>query len=168
MIAVLRVGHRIGRDKRITTHCALVARAFGANEIFIDTKDENIKKVVNNITKKFGGKFKIETGINSKKLITGWEGIIVHLTMYGEKLEKALNKIDLKKDVLIIIGSEKVPRFYYEVADYNISIGNQPHSEVAALAIVLDRINKGKWQTEKFNGKVTIMPSKKGKNVVSK
>ena len=36
MIIVLRIGHRIGRDKRITTHVALVARAFGANKIIID------------------------------------------------------------------------------------------------------------------------------------
>ena len=40
MIAVLRIGHRINRDKRITTHCALVARAFGAKKIFIDTLDK--------------------------------------------------------------------------------------------------------------------------------
>ena len=45
MIIVLRIGHRIGRDKRITTHVALVARAFGANEIIIDKKvyDVNTK-----------------------------------------------------------------------------------------------------------------------------
>ena len=33
MIVVLRLGHRIGRDARISTHCGLVARALGANKI---------------------------------------------------------------------------------------------------------------------------------------
>jgi len=36
MITVLRIGHRISRDKRITTHVALVARAFGADKILIE------------------------------------------------------------------------------------------------------------------------------------
>ena len=44
MITVLRIGHRLGRDKRITTHVALVARAFGANKILIDTKDDIMEK----------------------------------------------------------------------------------------------------------------------------
>ncbi|TLZ95287.1 MAG: tRNA (cytidine(56)-2'-O)-methyltransferase, partial [Methanobacteriota archaeon] len=30
MITVLRLGHRPARDKRVTTHVALTARAFGA------------------------------------------------------------------------------------------------------------------------------------------
>ena len=40
MITILRIGHRISRDKRITTHVALVARAFGADNILVDTKDK--------------------------------------------------------------------------------------------------------------------------------
>ena len=142
MIAVLRIGHRIDRDKRITTHVALVARAFGADTIFITTKDEKIKKNIQSVCKRFGGDFQVETGLDPKKIIKSWKGTIVHLTMYGEQLEKAVHLIDTKRDLLIIVGAEKVPPYFYEVADINVSVGNQPHSEVAALALFLDRYYK--------------------------
>ena len=168
MIAVLRIGHRIDRDKRITTHVALVARAFGADTIFITTKDEKIKKNIQEVCKRFGGNFKIETGDDYKKIIKSWKGTIVHLTMYGEELEKAIRTIDRKKDLLIIVGAEKVPPYFYEIADINVSIGNQPHSEVAALALFLDRFTNGVWQRKEFNGNIQIIPCVKGKKVLSK
>jgi tRNA (cytidine56-2'-O)-methyltransferase len=34
-VTVLRLGHRPERDKRITTHVGLVARAFGAEEMLL-------------------------------------------------------------------------------------------------------------------------------------
>ena len=43
-IYILRLGHRPERDKRITTHVALTARAFGAKGIFVSTKDEVLEK----------------------------------------------------------------------------------------------------------------------------
>jgi len=168
MIIVLRVGHRISRDKRITTHVALVARAFGADKIIIDTKDRHIEENICSVCKRFGGDFKIETGVDYKKIIKQWKGPIVHLTMYGEELEKSIKKIDKNKDLLIVVGAEKVPPWIYREADFNISVGNQPHSEVAALAVFLDRYTNGRWQEEQFNGKIEIVPSNKGKKVISK
>ena len=42
-VVVLRIGHRIGRDKRISTHVGLVARAFGADGIiFVGDIEESI------------------------------------------------------------------------------------------------------------------------------
>ena len=168
MITVLRLGHRINRDKRITTHVSLVARAFGANKILIDTKDKKIEETINSICLRFGGNFIIESGVDIKKIIKEWNGTIVHLTMYGEELEKSIKKIDKRKELLVIIGAEKVRPFIYEKANFNISIGNQPHSEVAALAIFLDRFSKGLWQKKRFNGKLEILPTDKGKKVISK
>jgi tRNA (cytidine56-2'-O)-methyltransferase len=168
MINILRLGHRISRDKRITTHVALVSRAFGADKILIDTKDKKIEGTIISTCKRFGGNFDIETGIDKNKIIKNWDGTIVHLTMYGEELERSINKIDKSKNLLIIVGAEKVPPQIYKMADYNISVGNQPHSEVAALAIFLDRYTKGLWQKKKFNGKIEILPSNSGKKVISK
>lgn len=168
MINILRIGHRISRDKRITTHVALVARAFGADKIFIDTEDKKIEETIRSTCNRFGGKFKIETGVDRKGIIKNWSGTIVHLTMYGEELGKSINRIDRNKDLLIIVGAEKVPPQIYELADFNISVGNQPHSEVAALAIFLDRYTNSMWQKKRFNGKIEILPSDKGKKVVSK
>jgi tRNA (cytidine56-2'-O)-methyltransferase len=168
MIAVLRIGHRISRDKRITTHVALVARAFGADSILIDTKDDKIVENIRSTCKRFGGDFEIRSGVDKKRFIREWIGKIVHLTMYGGTLEKAMKKIDKKKDLLIIVGAEKVPRYIYEMSDFNVSIGNQPHSEVAAVAIFLDRFTNGLWQKKKFKGKLEIMPCDRGKIVKTK
>ena len=168
MITVLRIGHRISRDKRITTHVALVARAFSADKILIETEDKKIEETIHATCDRFGGDFQIKTGVNKKKVIKDWNGVIVHLTMYGEELKKTISKIDKKRDLLVIVGAEKVPPYIYEKADFNISVGNQPHSEVAALAIFLDRYTKGLWQNKRFNGKIKIIASDKGKKVVSK
>jgi len=168
MINILRIGHRISRDKRITTHCCLVARAFGADKILIDTEDKKIEENIKSTNKRFGGKFEVETGISAKKILKQWTGTIVHLTMYGDLLEKSIKKIDKKKDLLVVIGAEKVPGYVYEMADYNVSIGNQPHSEVAALALFLDRYTKGEWTNKKFNGNIEIIPSNTRKKVISK
>ena len=168
MIAILRIGHRIDRDKRVTTHVALVGRAFGADIIYITTKDEKIKKNIQSVCKRFGGDFQVETGLDPKKIVKSWKGTIVHLTMYGVELEKAVDYIDTKRDLLIIVGAEKVPPYFYEIADINVSVGNQPHSEVAALALFLDRITKAAWQRKDFHGNIQIIPCVKGKKVLSK
>jgi tRNA (cytidine56-2'-O)-methyltransferase len=168
VIAVLRIGHRIDRDKRVTTHVALVARAFGADLIYITTKDEKIKKNIQSVCKRFGGNFQVQTGVDHKKIIKSWKGAIVHLTMYGEELEKAINNLDTNRDLLIIVGAEKVPPYFYEIADINVSVGNQPHSEVAALALFLDRFTKAAWQKKQFDGNIQIIPCVKGKKVLSK
>ena len=39
-VTILRLGYRLGRDPRITTHLALVARALGA-ESFLFSGDED-------------------------------------------------------------------------------------------------------------------------------
>lgn len=168
MITVLRIGHRISRDKRITTHVALVARAFGADNILIDTKDDKMEKNIRSICTRFGGDFEIQSGVDRKKIIREWNGTIVHLTMYGERLDRSVDKIDRNEDLLIVVGAEKVPPEMYEIADFNVSVGNQPHSEVAALAIFLDRYKEGSWQDKRFNGKIEILPRNKGKKVISK
>ncbi len=168
MITILRIGHRISRDKRITTHVALVARAFGADKILIDTEDKKIEETIRSTCNRFGGDFKIETGVDKKKILREWNGNIVHLTMYGEELVKSISNIDKKKDLLVIVGAEKVPPNIYEAANFNVSVGNQPHSEVAALALFLDKYTDGKWQNKKFNGKIEILPSSSGKRVISK
>ena len=168
MIAILRIGHRIDRDKRVTTHVALVGRAFGADIIYITTKDEKIKKNIQSVCNRFGGNFQVQTGIDPKKIIKSWKGSIVHLTMYGEELEKAVQNLERNRDILIIVGAEKVPPYYYEIADINIAVGNQPHSEVAALALFLDRFTKASWQKKQFDGNIQIIPCVKGKKVLSK
>ncbi len=165
MIRVLRIGHRPERDKRITTHVALVSRTFGADEIIVDNQDEKLRNTIMKVTEKFGGPFSITFG-DWKKIIKNHEGKIVHLTMYGLPYESKMSEIRkiLKngEDLLIVVGSEKVPREVYEVADYNIAVRNQPHSEVSALAIFLNELLPEK----KFYGELRIIPQERGKKVL--
>ena len=166
MIAVIRIKHRAHRDSRVSTHVGLVARAFGADKMFI-AYDEKIKQSIEKLCNKFGGNFKIEFFDNYENIIKNWQGKIVHLTMYGEHI----NKFDFQqlkdKDILIIVGGSKVPPEIYELADFNIAIGNQPHSEVSALAVFLDRYFGGKSINKNFNGKIKIISSKKDKIVIT-
>ena len=44
-IEVLRIGQRVVRDDRVTTHVALVARALGASKIYMNEVDQEIKNL---------------------------------------------------------------------------------------------------------------------------
>lgn len=167
MIVVLRLGHRPTRDQRVTTHVALTARALGADEVWVSTKDPVLEKTVQSVVARFGGKFKIKTGVDWRRVLRAWDGESVHLTMYGESLSKALPTIKGKK-LLVVVGAEKVPREVYDLADRNISVGNQPHSEVAALAIFMDRYKGGKSLEKPFKGRLRIVPNPRGKTVVDR
>jgi hypothetical protein len=69
------------------------------------------------------------------------------------------------EDVLVFVGSQKVPGEAYELADYNISVTSQPHSEIAALAVFLDRMLDGAQLEAQWESKRKITPSKMGKKV---
>ena len=167
MIVVLRLGHRPARDQRVTTHVALTARALGADAVWVSTKDEALEKTIESVVGRFGGKFSLKTGVDWRKALKSWDGEIVHLTMYGESLSKALPTLKSKR-LMIVIGAEKVPREVYDLAHRNISIGNQPHSEVAALAIFLDRYMDGKSLEKKTKGRLEIIPNPRGKTVIDR
>lgn len=166
---VLRLGHRIKRDQRISTHCGLVARAFGADGIiYSGEKDEELLNSIKKVTERFGGPFEVKYEKNWRSVIKNWKGKIVHLTMYGLPIQEKIEEIkNCKEDLLIIIGGEKVPGEVYDLANWNIAITNQPHSEIAALAIFLDRFFEGKELEKEFKGKVKIIPQEKGKKVIS-
>ena len=171
-IEVVRIGQRLVRDDRVTTHVALVARAFGARTIFMTEVNPEIKDTIDKINKTWGGNFSIEfiekwKSIVKKKKDEGFH--VVHLTMYGESINKAQLELQNYDKLLIVVGAEKVPREIYTLADYNVGVGSQPHSEISALAILLDRINSGKQFDKEFqNAKRTIIPTKNGKNVILK
>ena len=168
-IEVLRIGQRVVRDDRVTTHVALVSRAFGAKKIFMDEVNPEIKDTLEKINHTWGGDFQIEIIDNWKPLLKQKQKTakIVHLTVYGENVNKISNQIKTEENILIVVGAEKVPREVYELADYNVSIGNQPHSEISALAVLLDRIQDGKQFSKTFDdAKRTIIPTNQGKKVI--
>jgi tRNA (cytidine56-2'-O)-methyltransferase len=175
-IVVLRWGHRPQRDARLTTHVALTARALGASGFLLsDTEDKKIKETIEKVAKNWGGKFFFEMGVSWKSAVRDWKkqgGIVVHLTAYGENIQTSnvLNQIrELRKNVLLIVGSQKVPGDFFssDVSDFNVSIGNQPHSECAALAVFLDRFFEGKELAKSFGrAKIKIVPQERGKKTI--
>ena len=166
-ITVLRLGHRFARDKRLSTHVALTARAFGAERIVFDVQDSEVRESVDAINESWGGDFKVEFIKNWKTFIERFDGVKVHLTMYGLNLNDNIEEIrNQGKDVLVIVGGQKVPSEVYHMVDYNIGVGNQPHSEVAALAVFLDRLADGAELEKDFKGKKRIVPQERGKKVV--
>jgi tRNA (cytidine56-2'-O)-methyltransferase len=147
----------------------LTARAFGCNGIILSgEKDEKIMRSIEKVVEKWGGPFEVEYEKNWKKIMEKWRGKKIHLTMYGLPIQEKIEEIrKCEEDLLVIVGSEKVPGEVYELADWNISITNQPHSEVAALALFLDRVFKGKELSKNFKGKkLKIIPQERGKKIL--
>lgn len=149
----------------MTTHVALAARAFGAQRILVDTRDAALEKSVRDVVRRFGGPFEIETGIAWRRALKEFQGAKVHLTMYGLPLEEVVAQIPRDRDLLVVVGAEKVPAELYRLADWNVAVGNQPHSEVAALAVFLDRLLGGEGLRRDFGGRLRIRPSARGKDV---
>jgi tRNA (cytidine56-2'-O)-methyltransferase len=76
---------------------------------------------------------------------------------------------DEKTRIMVLVGTEKVPYELFEAADWNIAIGNQPHSEIAALALFLDHLQEGRELKAVFeDAEMEIVPKRMGKEVRKK
>jgi tRNA (cytidine56-2'-O)-methyltransferase len=169
MLVLLRLGHRIFRDQRMTTHCALTARAFGCEKmVYSGERDGEMEKSVMDVAKRWGGNFEVVYEKNWKKFLSQFPGKKVLLTMYGINLPDVIEKIRPIKDLLVIVGSEKVPSEIYEMIDYQVAVTLQPHSEVAALAVFLDWYFAGEEMKKEFkDAKIKIIPQERGKKTIS-
>lgn len=169
-VAVLRLGHRPGRDERMTTHVGLTARALGADRVLLPDNAGNSRDTVADITERFGGPFEVETTTSPKAAVRNFDGIVAHLTMYGlpvQEVETELREAHATEPLLVVVGAEKVSFDVYEAADYNVGVTNQPHSEVAGLAIFLDRLFEGRELDRKWEGAESrVVPKATGKKVV--
>ena len=170
-VAVLRLGHRPGRDERMTTHVGLTARALGADRLFVEPAAAGAEETVSEVTDRFGGPFGVESTDSPKTVLRDWEGATCHLTMYGlpvQGVESEIRKAHREKPILIVVGAEKVPFSVYERADWNLGVTNQPHSEVAALAVFLDRLFEGRELDREWEGsRRQVVPEATGKTVES-
>jgi len=170
-IFILRIGHRVFRDSRVTTHVCLTARALGADGVIIaDQEDKVVESTIRDVTNRFGGPFDVQSGKPWKQAIREWRSIggrVVHLTAYGLPLPKTLPEIqETNKDLLVVVGSEKMPGEIFKLADWNVSVTSQPMSEVAALAIFLDWFRQHREFEHEFSkAQIQIVPSRTGKEI---
>lgn len=169
-VGVLRLGHRLPRDSRLTTHVFLASRALGAKEgIYSGQRDPGLEKSLAKAVGEWGGIFTLSYAPHWKQTLNervekGWETI--HLTMYGLPHKDRLEEIrESPARKLVIVGGEKVPGDLFKLADYNLSVTNQPHSEVAALAIFLYDLFEGKVADD-YGGKIRVEPSLRRKIVL--
>lgn len=167
-VTVLRLGHRPGRDDRMTTHVGLTARALGADRAILSTDASHSRDTVADITERFGGPFAVETTDHPKRLVSTFEGTVAHLTMYGLPVQTV--EEDLRSGtgpLLVVVGAEKVPFDVYDRADFNVAVTNQPHSEVAGLAVFLDRLFEGReLEQEWTDAERRVIPKETGKKVI--
>ncbi|MFA9425241.1 tRNA (cytidine(56)-2'-O)-methyltransferase [Natronorubrum sp. A-ect3] len=172
-VVILRLGHRPGRDERMTTHVGLTARALGADRVCLPDNASQSKATVADITDRFGGPFDVELTDSPQAMIRNWDGKVVHLTMYGERVQDVEGEIrdahrDAGEPLLVVVGAEKVPFDVYEEADWNVGVTNQPHSEVAGLAVFLDRLFEGReLEREWDDADRHVIPMETGKRVES-
>ncbi|MFB6107806.1 MAG: tRNA (cytidine(56)-2'-O)-methyltransferase [Haloplanus sp.] len=168
-VVVLRLGHRPGRDDRMTTHVGLTARALGADRVVLVGDATHSRETVADITDRFGGPFEVAVRESYRPFVREWEGAVVHLTMYGEPVEEVEGEIRERHrtdPLLVVVGAGKVSFEVYEWADWNVGVTNQPHSEVAALAVFLDHLFEGReLDREWVDAERRVVPQATGKRV---
>jgi tRNA (cytidine56-2'-O)-methyltransferase len=169
-LVVLRLGHRPGRDERMTTHVGLTARALGADGVALANQAASRRDTIEDITDRFGGPFGVEETGDPLGYVADWDGDIAHLTMYGMEVQEVEDEVRTRhrggSPLLVVVGAEKVPFDVYEQADYNVAVTNQPHSEVASLAVFLDRLFEGEELDREWeDADRVVVPQETGKRV---
>ncbi len=170
-VVVLRLGHRPERDQRVTTHVGLAARAFGAKGMLLAAEDAGVVQTLRDVVERWGGDFTVRDGVSWRQCIREWKesgGTVVHLTMYGLRLSDVVGDLRVRGRILLVAGAEKVPGEVYGLADYNISVSTQPHSEVSGVAVFLDRLFLGETMDREYpEAPMRIVPSPAGKRTES-
>lgn len=164
MITVLRLGHRRGRDARISTHAGLTARQFGADRIiYSGEEDVEMLKSVKDVVERWGGSFTATYREDWRRAIKDFDGVTVQMTMYGRPYQQHLSTVE-DRDLMLVVGAEKVPAAVYDLVNYNLAVGHQPHSEIAALAVFLHDLHGGAELGRTFdNASIEVVPQDAGK-----
>jgi len=170
-IIVFRLGHRHIRDDRTTTHLFLAARAFGADAaVYSGQRDPDVEEGLRRVNNTWGGNFELTHSPNWMKTLEDYrtkDWKVVHLTMYGIPLQKTIDEVRSSPcSKVVVVGGPKVPKRVYELADWNIAVTSQPHSEISALSVFLHELFRGEELSKPFlGGELEIVPRAKGKKV---
>jgi tRNA (cytidine56-2'-O)-methyltransferase len=127
--------------------------------MLLAASDRSLVSTIRDVVQRWGGDFWIRDQVNWRQEIAKWKhdrGTVVHLTMYGQNLPNVINHLETER-LMVVVGAEKVPPDLFKLADYNVAITNQPHSEIAALSIFLDRVQSGQELAAEFSGRTRIV-----------
>jgi tRNA (cytidine56-2'-O)-methyltransferase len=155
----------IGKSAYATSlDLCLTSRALGAAEItFIGKKDNRLVRQVNDLNKKWGGKFKVQFAKNYKdflKSTTKYKKI--YLTRYGLPLQEKSYTIKTYTNIVLIVAlmDKNEINSIYKFSDFNISVSSQPHCAAAAIAIFLHEFYNGRELAMHFeNAKYKLVPN---------
>jgi tRNA (cytidine56-2'-O)-methyltransferase len=133
--------------------------------MYLEPPDPELAARIASVVRGWGGHFEVVGVHDWKKVVRGSEALVVHLTMYGLPMDRALPRIRRAHRVLLVVGGAKVPPDLYRLSDLNVGVGHQPHSEVAAVAVLLDRLlgvpPPGRWD----GARRSVAPRARGKKV---
>jgi tRNA (cytidine56-2'-O)-methyltransferase len=105
--------------------------------ILAGDKDAQVITSISRVVENWGGDFQVVHREDWQRTIQDFDGIKVHLSMYGLPVDDVMDEIRTRTaetGLLVVVGAEKVPGKVYEIVDYNVSITGQPHSEISSLA----------------------------------
>jgi tRNA (cytidine56-2'-O)-methyltransferase len=114
--------------------------------MYLAARDSGVVQSITDVVNRWGGNFFIQDSIAWKSCVRQWKeegGCVVHLTMYGQPFTEVMEDLRLHSRILVVVGAEKVPGELYGLADYNLSVTAQPHSEISGLAVFLDHLFQG-------------------------
>jgi len=134
--------------------------------MYLHPRDEALAARIAAVSRRWGGAFEVVPVDDWKSVIRSFPGAVVHLTMYGLPLERQLPRLNQHRQILLVVGGAKVPSELYRRATHNVAVGHQPHSEVAAVAVTLERLLGLPKPVRPGAAPQRIVPTAHGKRVV--
>jgi len=134
--------------------------------MFLHPPDPDLAGRIAAVAERWGGAFEVLPAEEWRAAVKGFDGTVVHLTMYGLPLERVLPRLARSRRILLVVGGAKVPPDLYRLARYNVAVGHQPHSEVAALAVALERLLGLPGPNRESGARQRVVPAARGKRVV--
>jgi tRNA (cytidine56-2'-O)-methyltransferase len=134
--------------------------------MYLHPRDDALAERIAAVTHRWGGEFAVVPVDDWKSLVRSFPGTVVHLTMYGLPLERSLPRLARQRHLLLVVGGAKVPPELYRKAKFNVAVGHQPHSEVAAVAVTLERLLGLPRPVRAGGAPQRIVPSARGKRVI--
>jgi tRNA (cytidine56-2'-O)-methyltransferase len=165
MISVLVIG---GNDYANNLNLCLTARALGASEmIFTTKKDARLVRYISGLERKWGGRFRIDFVNNYKTVLKKAVNYKkVYLTRYGVPLHKMSYMLNTYKNIMLIVSPTSSSPKLHNIADFNISVTDQPHCSAAAIAVFLHDFYRGRELAVHFeNAKYKVLPKEHGVSV---